>query len=729
MMTNGVTFMNEQKRVATARRKILRDIKNPLANDFVKYLAEIVLNADDSYKRIEANEPSSTLKTIDIKLNREKREVVVIDRAEGMSAEDLDRIFTVYGADHAKGDAFHHVRGLFGQGASDVLFASATSKQKAKIESIKDGQFARCTFIFKDEKFVKTQQPKVRLQTIRDKYGIEKNGTAVIFDIPQVVRIPKWPQLIKKIETFYMFRYLLNDPYRRITIHEGNKKHTLNAEAYLFNPKRAIIKAKPFAFHHESHHIEGTLTLYDNPKKDEDETHVIIKDERNAVYDNTLFNLEDYPGANRISGEMTIHGLYQILREKLEDLENPMQILTDSRDGFDRRIDFTKTFFKAVKPIVEKAIKQNNERRHAQTVSLSDVKKFVSALKRINDYYEDRLARRIGALTPGIEPPAKGIAFARETIEITEGKTYALQVFINANNIVGPQTTVTFEAESEPYFALSPKSIEVDKAQADEQGLIIKQVRLEASQATEDPITINASMDDLTANAFVNVVEEEVLYPEYGFEFIPSHYRFTPSKHHTLKLYIDLNTFKEATTVSVNFSSKQELLDDYREIPLKQATQYHGNTALLKIPFQTDKDAIHYTVTANALDRTTKARIRVEKPKPKDSGRGGFLSRVELAFEPESTWQTSFNQDDGTLYINAEHVINRTVLGDLRMQDAKKPKFTTRQNTYLFELLAHEAAKRFVFEDTRGKDPTPEKVHDTIQQEKTALYRVLKETL
>ena len=44
---------NNEIKVGQAKRKSKRDLQEPFGNDFNKYIAEIVTNSDDSYKRLE----------------------------------------------------------------------------------------------------------------------------------------------------------------------------------------------------------------------------------------------------------------------------------------------------------------------------------------------------------------------------------------------------------------------------------------------------------------------------------------------------------------------------------------------------------------------------------------------------------------------------------------------------------------------------------------------------
>ncbi len=715
-----------ERKVIDAKRKIRRDIKNPLAGDFNKYLAEILLNADDSYKRLENGEEGD-VKEIRIHLDRKKRLVKVVDEAEGMGGEELNEKFGVYGADQAGGDLHRRVRGLFGQGASDVLFSCAMSGKKAVIESIKDDAFHKCTFIFRDEKYIKVQSPKTHLRQLRTNLGIEGNGTAVTYGLPKEVRIPKKKDIVERIETFPLFRYILANPSRRVLLFDDAKKKLLSSDKYMFSEKKPLLKNRSIAFRYEGKEVKGMLDLYLNPDKKRDGTHVIIKDERDAVYDNTLFGLEKYPGANEVSGELEIPGLYSILKAKLNDGENPLQILTDSRDGFDSRNEFTKTFFGVVAPVVEGIIKKKNAEREDISVPLERIKRFRNALKKLNDYYRERMVREIGALSPGMNPPATGMAFAREKVSITEGKRYVLQLFVNAH-MVEERQTIDVTTDANPHFTFRPATLDVDKSDADEKGLIVKSIALEGREPSSSYATLQAVMGDMEARADVNVVREERIYPEYGLEFIPKNYTFLPKKKSHLKLYFDMVKYPPGTEVTVTIVSRQTLFPEERLYVIDEEHEVQPDTGLMRIPFETDEKEIHHTVTAEAKGYKTKARIKVEKKKPKETGKSGFLNSIQLTFE-DDFWQSSFNEREGIIHINGAHPINRTIMGELGQKDPKRPTFTQNQNKYLFELIAHESAQRFVETEFAEKDFTPHALLDFIQKEKTAIYNILLEEL
>ena len=89
----------EEIEVKTALRKKKRELANALGKDILRYLAELLTNADDSYKRLEAlGVDDGREKIIKIEVSKDKRNnegyvISVTDNAEGLSSDKLIKIF------------------------------------------------------------------------------------------------------------------------------------------------------------------------------------------------------------------------------------------------------------------------------------------------------------------------------------------------------------------------------------------------------------------------------------------------------------------------------------------------------------------------------------------------------------------------------------------------------------------------------------------------------------
>jgi hypothetical protein len=314
------------------------------------------------------------------------------------------------------------------------------------------------------------------------------------------------------------------------------------------------------------------------------------------------------------------------------------------------------------------------------------------------------------------------MAFARGSISITEKKRYVLLLFINAN-LVPDTDPIEVVAEENPFFVYFPGLIRFSKNEANEKGLITKHLTIEGLLPSDRVISLTAKAQKSEAEAFVRVVNEVVLYPQFGFEFMPDHYVFQVGKESHLKLIFDPEIFPLGSMVELSITSKEELLSDVREYIITDDSHVSDNTGCLKIPFVGGKSDTSYTVTASSMSRNAKAHIRVRDKAEEDIGKSGFLSKIQLDYFPDLKWQSSFRESDGTLFINASHPINKAILGDLRALDRKKPDFKPNQLRYIFELISAESARRVAKNEFADFPPSSvNQVLDFLQTEKTNLY-------
>jgi len=134
--------------VRDSLRKKIMDQKSVFGNNVVELLTEIITNSDDSYSRIEANTGDNSPKIIDIYLDRRKSEFTIVDKAEGMSKQELISIFEEYASDTSRTEIGNNVRGMFGRGATDVLVESSMEEKANMMISIKDNKATKLSFMF-----------------------------------------------------------------------------------------------------------------------------------------------------------------------------------------------------------------------------------------------------------------------------------------------------------------------------------------------------------------------------------------------------------------------------------------------------------------------------------------------------------------------------------------------------------------------------------------------------
>lgn len=716
--------MQDEYVVKRAKRKIKRDINKVFSGNFLKIVTEIILNSDDSYKRIERVEGKQEVKQIVIEIKRgQTKKVTVTDYAEGLNADDFKRIFTEYGAQHNLSEN-EIVRGLFGQGASDVLFYGSQSSKLGKIESVKDNSLHVCKFIISDEQRVKisTITRASQIKEFKLKHGIKNNGTVVSFGLGENVAIPHKNFLKDKMEKFYMLRYVLSDPHREVIVKHDKQITVLSSKTYADLRLEDFIVEVPFDFSFEQHQLKCQLKLY-NDKRNDSEEKIMIIDEHERVYDNTLFGLEELSGAARIRGVLTIEKLYDCLNDYL-NREDPVEVLRDSRDGFDQRENFTKQLFALCKPFVIKEIETLNRVYEPKQYVLDQDKEIKKALRKINEFYNTLKLEEIGNLDKGSAPPSNGIQFVRENIFITQHKTYDLKLLINAS-LVSESDIINISIDDVDKLDLITQSIQYKAHDVDAHGKVTKSVVIKGLEITDMSASIKASVLDYQSITSVHIVKENIIYPENGFEFIPRESRVKPKKSHILKLYADMSKFSIGQIIQVKRSTRSELIPEYEEYIIEEKNLITPVLAKIEIPFRGGKlhEIHHYQ--ASCLDASAKASIRIEDVKEKEQGLEGLFSGLDAEHDSTASWQSSYVKETGKIKINLSHIINKTMLNNLSIEQLKKLEFTKDQYHYIFELVCYECAKQIVYIKL-NKHEIEEDAYlliKDIQNIKTKLYR------
>lgn len=715
----------ERIQVQNAHRKTRRDIRKVFSDNFLKILTEVVLNADDSYKRIEKESDDSKIKEIVIMLDREQSVIKVLDNAEGMSAKQMEKIFGEYGGDYSGGDITNNVRGLFGQGAADVMFNSAMSKKIAQIESVKDGAVARCKFYFETNKEIVCKEIHPHIKQYRLNTGIKENGTLVTFGLSDKVKIPKENKIKEKIEKFYMFRYVLSNPLRKIILVDNGKKIVLSSKDYLLNKEKIILEKKLIHLVYDNRKMKAYLTLFE--KKPNKDVQIIIRDENYVVYDETFFNRDKLPGANLLAGELVIPDIASLLRDLLNS-DDPKELLTDTRDGFDGREEFTKNMNEIVGRIIEQEIEKNNSKRETISFNLNNNKRFVDIMKKINSYYSELELSSIEGLNPGSNPPVDGLRFARSTITITKGKTYDLKIYINSNQI-STNDTIIITKEHNEHFSLNNSEISYSKDEIKSNNLVVKSVVIRSTKITDQPIRLVAKCNNYEAQVLVSVIQEKIIYPKNGLEFIPKRKTIKPNSKTEYSLYFDTDYIPLNSKIIIKKQFETQLLPEEEDVIITTRDILADNIGVVKVIVYSGRLEERILISAITRGITTSTILYVRNKEKLKDGLNGFLSKIELRFE-DDIWQTTMNEAKGILYINGKHIINKNIMGDLGQVDYENPDFKKEQRKYLYELIAIESSRKIIKEIyNRGQYffNNPDDVLDAIQEHKTTIYSVIAE--
>lgn len=720
--------------VKVSGRKKRRDAEKILSRDINKYIAEIFSNSDDSYKRLEQ---SGALTDKDISIihivvdkRQGRHEVTIIDKAEGMDESDMKKNFSVYGADTSGGSSGKKVRGLFGQEASDVLFNSALHDKVAVVQSIKNGRYCICKFLWRnDEQIIKISTPKIRLKEIRTKYGIEGNGTVVRFGIPDSVSIPK--DLPRRIKNFYMFRFMLANKNRSVILEVVNKSskktHVLSYVFPFFN-EGAILTNEAFEFDFEDKKIKGELFLGKmsiEEQEDYGELKILVHDDEDNVYDNTFFKFGDnHPGTDKLVGYVKLFGTSEIIRERL-NREIPEEILLDNRDGLNRSHDFYVRLNNIIEPKIQEALDKINSTYKDKAINLDDNKDWNDAFREINRYFKEALEESVGGVETGTEAPSDGMRFARPQIGISTGKTYNIHLLVNTD-IIPINSVIKIDFDAVGGISLNTNKFIIKKNDVRSGNLALKTLTIIGMEETDKPIVVVAKYDNKEAKLFVNVLDKEIHYPKYGLEFFPNKLTTKPNKKSKMHLYYDLKKFALGTIVELRVD-QPGLKIQKGKFTLNQDNLLTDEVGVFECLFEGGTLDANYTITAEAKNYKTTALLQIRAIDAPPSGSSGLFTGVDIEGY-DQFWQTYYHPKTGKIIINEKNKINLSQIGDLSGTNRLTPRFTREQNKYIAELCAFECSKQLVKRLVEGgkiEQGDFEKYVNELLKEKNKIYEIL----
>lgn len=725
--------------VKDAHRKRERDLKESLKRDLVAYISEILTNADDSYRRLEnANQiPKDEIKEILIEIKEDRRKkgefvVAITDQAEGMSEDELRSKFKDYGADKAEGQL--HTRGLFGQGASDVLFNASSEQRTAIIESFKDGKLTKAKFNYdkndtdlKKVEFEPIDRKGSQLSNIRQSLGIKENGTKVTFGIPSRVKYnPK--TIVNEIESYPFFKFLLNNPYRKVVLklEQETVERNLSSAKYQLTDKPLF--KKDFSITYKNYMLQCKLTLWKIDKR-VIKNDILIIDEHQVIYDDHFFGFDTNPKAKSLGGFLEIKDFYKVLRDELNG-EDPIAIITDNRKGFDTSQEFYQLLKAEVIKIINPKLDEFGD--DIDEVDISSNKKISELIKRLNSYFVKNMPEEIpySGKEKGILPPEQGLAFVRDDMSLTVSKKYMIILLINAK-MVSDQTPIKLISENINIISLSQESISFKKEEANIYGLVIKRFLIEAKEFSNEPVRITANSGIIYCHALIKPIEYEIHYPEQGLEFFPNRIKNKPDRNHIGYLYVDAKQFEPGKTIFIEAEEPFVSLE-VTKITLKETDFDSNGIAMFKIQFTGGELGDRYSIYATIDDTKTSLRVEIKESSKRDSeGTLGLISSIKFHSDYDNKHeQAKFSKTDKVLMINRVNPINKSMWSNINfLKDFNN--VSPKQLNYLLDLCSYHGALQIVEYQMSHHDFLVNKDSFTlfeskIYQIKTDIFEIIK---
>ena len=649
----------------------------------------------------------------------------ITDNAEGMTEKTLEKIFSIYGDDNA-GGVVSGARGIFGQGASDVLRSAAQYEKEASIVTIKDGKVTRLLYRL-DENY----NPSIDITSIVDEdinslgesLRIEENGTSLTFGVPDNVKFSAKirDNLSMMIQRCPSLRYILSDDNRQVIFIERGFEYPLSSKKYLFSKDKLISSDTKIKFKFEGDEVKCELRLYTNNTKEEDGTHILVRDENYLVFDNTMFDFQYSPASKNVSGELIIEGLYNICYKHLNSSE-PTSIIRDNRTGFDTKHPFYEALLKTLAPILEKNFEKND--KSARITDVTNNKKFNDALKKLNKYLNSELQNEIGGNLNGLKvPPSTGLKFVRASATITKGKTYMLKLLINSSMIPSSEQ-IDIRMEDNDFIEVSPLTINY-KEDESKQGIVEKNISIKALKCTDKPITIIASALKYSSQIDIEVINEEIHYPQNGMEFFPNEIDLQYDRTHVVRLYLDSTIIPIGSEIEINCEGLDLLYHSYEFTENDLISNSIGKIDIISEGGELNET---YSIEAKWKSINAVAKITLVEVAKNDPLGGGLIAGIELK-EEMSHFQTRFDNRTKKIIINTLNPINIKMLGSLKEYDQLNPVFNKDQSKYLCDLVSKEGALLFArkkyIQEWSIKNCTDElidEIENKIQEQKNIIY-------
>ena len=702
--------------VQESKRLVARSIKERFDGNIYREIAELVTNSLDSYNRI-LNYKGNKIVRIELhkpqRKNYEKNTLRVIDYAEGMSLDTMIKIFAVRGEDNNQGASFKNVRGMFGLGASDVMRISAYQDKSAEYYSFLNGEVSCLRFKMNDDKTQTTIIPSNikdnnQIIGLRQKYGIENNGTVAIFGIPDEVNMPSnFNEFQKGLESLFLLRNILMDETNEIILmaYDTTDRLSTNKEEYKLGE---LFYEKDFSFEYKKERFDSNLKFYFNNNKSINKLEIIVQDGRNVIYDNQpqMFGFKKSQGAELISGILTIKNFYEEQNYFLNNKD--LSLLNDDRSGFDINKGFGKTLTTTLEPYISEAISIASKDLKKENTSLSSTKNYREFLSFLNkDLKSTQVIGRGNSKDPRL-PPVDAIEFVRPKIMITSGRKYDLKIDIN-KNLVQPNDEIIIKSYGNDLNYINHSAtLRITESDLKEE-IPQKSVLIEGIKQSTNNILLTATINNTTTRCDISVVNEEIVYPKNGIEFEKHDMIITPDVNHKkIKLYYDTSAIG-TNQIIVSDNSSGKLSFQKHLFDLKDGIFLTDTIGYFLLTFSGGELNDEYKIIATCSNCSDVLNADVLETSSQEHSNRGDIADYELC-DDEYVGQSFYDPRDHKIKILTKNSINNQFVKEW------KPNLSGKELLYIISLVCYETAKLYTDKEKRNGHINENDIEDYLNR-------------
>jgi len=740
----------EKVSISLSGRDWKRAFASAVRKSLTKTLTEPITNAYDSYKRIaklkipknngiieailklntgdmldhaeimkNANKSSEISIQVRIatvaKGGFDKRECQIIDHAEGMNDEIIKTKLSFRGADVSGQATGAAVRGLFGHGLGDVLFGH----EHGEIHSIYNNKYY-CTKASWEQKNEQSQPILLIGEERSISTGIRKklcnpelNGTMVQFCLHGECRIPREDNIFAKLCDFYMLRLINTDPSCHVILEERrSNKYLTRILTYQF-PKGEVVGKYSDEINIENFKIKidaimlRATTELPGPHKGEDRASgLLVVDECDAVYDQTMFLYDKDPNIEYLYGIVKLVGVRSLIKYYLDKKDEAL--LTESREGFETRGILYQNLADKLNPWIKQQVEKEQSRRKSDKKLLSaDMEERVKeAFKELNTLYKEETGENIDTIAPGDPKIPEYIEFNEKEIILRQSRPRRVYLLLNPHKFeIGAQ--IILECPSDQ-IRIEPEDIRFkkDHIQKDRIGMIPILISSDILGASECITACAEGKDGKTYETFTKVIDtvapQMVLPPNDGLEFRPDEVRVKPHVKRNLQLWIDTNIIKIGTDIiiriydhetGISFLSEDGGTFTTGQIRIHESDRHSTNptVARMSIPFrgngygQSAKVVAQVNVHSRNFEATSFIHIQEHEP---PTG-AGIFNDIDYSASSRDL-ACIFERGSGMLVVNSRHPINQKVFGHDRDNFSRNIESETNAQMRLAEVVLDE---------------------------------------
>jgi hypothetical protein len=534
-----------------------------MRGDIVRGIIELVTNSDDAY--------GDTDGKIRIEIHRHRGSpstLIVKDRARGMRASEMKEKIGGLGGRTSGFESGQDVRGNLGRGAKDLAAFGPVL-----FESISDGYYSKM-LLEQDGTYDDPLEHKA-MQPDRQRIGVPRgNGTKVTVTVGANFKIPQHANLLAKLANHFQLRDINADPRREVSLVDLNNQR---GEAVRYG-KPSLLEIYSSDLSIEGYpDVVATLTIYRNHERYENGTSdsgrpegLLIKGRR-ALYENSLLGLESNPYSHWFSGIVKCPHIDTIAasfdtehaEHREHGADNPMPIITRSRDGLEHDHPFYKALAQEVEFVLAQFVREEETR--AQSGSARESVR----LRRTLDLLGRDLGKLIDADLREIDEDGlggTGSGGQQESLRIIPqspvlymGETKTLSVI--AVRSLGA-TEVTVEVDPEGVVELEEGPVVPLTEHPRREELLIGRIRLTPLIEQEETfLTVRIGDHEVTVLVEVRPEREE---PEPSapdvFKFERERYQMTAGKRRLLKLLAPVELVDEHGSTAIVSTSSQEVV-------------------------------------------------------------------------------------------------------------------------------------------------------------------------